>query len=212
MTEQTLQTVTTYIRWILIAGVIVLLTLMALLFWRKSHTVPVGEVTVAAPLTVAEAQQKVWFALPELAPRAGWQQEGVHVIGDNWVMIRYTADNGGSLEVGKGTKRPLLNIVKRFPVEARKTTTVNGNLAIFIQGGWDDTDHWNASIDAGLLEWTSNGFHYRIQQTGLGLNYQQMIDFGESLIVKPEKTGPVKPVNAESVTAEPVTSPPAAST
>jgi len=186
MTEESLQSVTTETRWLLMGGIAIIVGLTALLFWRQSHSVPVGEVVIAPPLTVAEAQQKLWFTVPELAPREGWEQEGVHLVGENWAVIRYTA-NDGSIEVGKGTKRPLLRSARPFPREVRKTTTVNGHLAIFIQGGWDDAGQWNTNLDSAMLEWSGSGFHYRIQHTGLGLNYQQMIDFGTSLTTVPEK-------------------------
>lgn len=181
MTEQTLQQVTRYARGTFIAGIVVILVLIGLLFWRKSNSVPVGEVVVAPTLTLAEAQPKIWFALPVLAPHPDWQLEGVHLIKNDWAVLRYVAPMG-VLEVGKGTKRPLLQVSRPFPPEARKTTTVNGQLAIFIQGGWDENEQWNPSIDTALLEWSSGGFHYRIQHTGLGLNYQQMIDFGRALV------------------------------
>jgi hypothetical protein len=190
MTEESLQDVTRYARGIFMAGIVVILVMIGMLFWRKSNSVPVGEVVIAPTLTLAEAQQKVWFALPELAPHPGWQLEGVNLINDDWAVLRYVAA-GGVLEVGKGTKRPMLRASRPYPREARKTTTVNGRLAIFIQGGWDENEQWNAGIDTALLEWSSNGFHYRIQHSGLGLNYQQMIDFGRTMVAKPESASEV---------------------
>ena len=185
MTEQTLQEVTRYARAAFIAGILIILLLIGLLFWRKSNTVMVGEVVVAPTLTIKEAQQKIWFALPEFADHPGWTFDGVTLVDDTWAVVRYVAP-GGMLEVGKGTKRPLLGINKPYPRQARKTTTVNGQLAIFIQGGWDDKGEWNAAMDAALLEWSTGGFHYRIQHSGLGMNYQTMIDLGRALVSKPE--------------------------
>ncbi len=185
MTEQTLQQVTRYARGAFIAGTLVILLLIGLLFWRKANTVMVGEVVVAPTLTMAEAQQKVWFALPEFADHPGWTFDGVTLVNDKWAVVRYVAP-GGTLEVGKGTKRPLLGINKPYPPKARQTTTVNGQLAIFIQGGWDENGEWNAGINAALLEWSNSGFHYRIQHSGLGLNYQAMIDLGRALVSKPD--------------------------
>lgn len=197
MTEQTLQQVTRYARGAFIVGILVILVLIGLLFWRKANSVPVGEVVVAPMLSVSEAQPKVWFALPVLAPDPRWQLEGVHLISNEWAVLRYVA-NHGVLEVGKGTKRPLLQTRRPYPPKTRKTTTVNGQLAIFIQGGWDDNGNWDANIDSALLEWSSGGFHYRLQHSGLGLDYQQMIDFGRDLISKPgADTAPATAASAE---------------
>ncbi len=68
-----------------------------------------------------------------------------------------------------------------YPDAAKRQVTVRGQPAQCVQGTWDVQHQWRADADAGTLEWTADGFSYRISHTGLGLHCEDLQRIAESL-------------------------------
>ena len=101
-------------------------------------------------------------------PRSVAQIWGVPILGDGQVSW----DIGQvSLETTQGSQE------KRnpYPEDAIQVVSVHGQPGICVQGNWDATGQWNAKVDAGALEWSEDGFSYRIGYKGLRLNCEDLL-------------------------------------
>jgi hypothetical protein len=93
---------------------------------------------------------------------------GVPILGDGQVSW----DTGQvSLETAQGSQE------KRnpYPEDAIQVVSLHGQPGICVQGNWDAGGQWNAKADAGALEWSEDGFSYRISSTGLGLSCEDLL-------------------------------------
>jgi len=62
-----------------------------------------------------------------------------------------------------------------YPEDVIQRVTVRGQDGVCVQGAWDAQGKWQTGVDAGTLEWTAEGFSYRISQEGLGLNCEDLL-------------------------------------
>lgn len=192
-TTDTLPIITRNSRLILIAGCVALLIGTASVYFSSQNNPPTPQVDTRAELTLDEAKKKVWFSLPELdVSQTTLAFRNAHVVGDDWVVLHYEQEATRWVDIGKGVKRPARG-KHPLPKDARKTTLVNGHLAIFIAGDFDDNGDWKADSDYKTLEWSASGFNYRLEQRGLQWDYKAMVQLAEALIIKP--TSNSKPVS-----------------
>lgn len=149
----------------------------------KPITAPIALEQTAPPvISFEEAQQNAPFALPEPAwLPADLTREGARIVPPNQVQVVYgrttNAEAGLWIEVTKGTPEGTYH----FPDAAKEQVSVAEQPAICVQGAWDNAGHWQADVDAGMLEWTADGFHYRIGHSGLGLTCNDLIRIAASL-------------------------------
>ena len=187
--------ITSYARGTLIVGILVIVALIVWMRWHGAHSKYSGQVSMAPEISIDDARKAVWFSLPdpkwlpEHLPRAG-----AHVTGKDWVSLSWQGEADRWLDIGKGTKRPFAT-TKPYQQSARKSILVNGNWAIYIQGQWAEDGEWSMQTDVGLLEWTSGGFHYRIEQSGMGLDHKALVHIAESMIVKQNAVNTVPTTN-----------------
>ncbi len=62
-----------------------------------------------------------------------------------------------------------------YPEAATQQLTVNGQPGVCAQGAWDEQGHWQTKADVGTLEWSAEGFSYRIHHSGLGLHCEDLL-------------------------------------
>lgn len=67
-----------------------------------------------------------------------------------------------------------------YPNAAQHQVTVNGQPGVCVQGAWDEQHQWRDNADAGALEWTADGFSYRISYAGLGLRCEDLLSMAGS--------------------------------
>jgi hypothetical protein len=145
---------------------------------------PMMEVRALYPVSLAEAQRQVPFAIP----RPTWLPEGLilkgaHVSPPNWAQTFYGRAEGGDGGFGIETTYGLHEGGYFYPDAAKQQVIVNGQSAICVQGAFNDLQgrEWNDAADTGALEWSANGFTYHIGHSGLGLTCNDLIKIAESL-------------------------------
>ncbi len=191
MSNEAVQTpiITRNVRLIILAGIVCLVLATYLVSMR--YEAPKPHIDLTHELTMSEAKKQIWFSLPELdVSQTSLVFRNAHVVGKDWVLLHYEEDASRWVDVGKGTKRPARG-KHPLPKDARKTTMVNGHLAVFIAGDFNENGDWQADTDYKTLEWTANGFNYRLEQRGMQWDYKAMVQLAEALIIKPE----AKPVS-----------------
>lgn len=90
-----------------------------------------------------------------------------------------TAGGDGKLifEVSQGMRA----ISTPAPIATQQPVLVHGQPGMCVQGAQDKQGQWRADADAGMLEWTVEGFSYRISHTGLGLRCDDLVRIAESV-------------------------------
>lgn len=163
-------------------GSLVCLGLVTLLACKPIAAPVAVEQTAPPIISIEEAQQNAPFALPE----PNWLpeelvREGARVVPPNQVQVVYdhttNAEAGLWIEVTKGTPEGAYH----FPDAAKEQVMVAEQPAVCVQGAWDNAGQWHADADSGMLEWSANGFHYRIGHSGLKLTCDELIRVAASI-------------------------------
>ncbi|HKY53031.1 MAG TPA: hypothetical protein VJM08_01945 [Anaerolineales bacterium] len=89
------------------------------------------------------------------------------------ILIVYGSPSGG--QVNFETGQSIREIAIPYPDTAKEPIIVNGGLGTCVQGAWDKQGRWKANVDAGALEWSSNGLSYRISYSGLQLRCEDLL-------------------------------------
>jgi hypothetical protein len=141
--------------------------------------------TLALDLTVAEAQQRVPFAIR--APRALpasviFRGAGVSSDGTAAVLSYRRADGEAGGLVLQIESRAVAGAGYVLPRDVVEETTVNGLPAMYAPGGWSGGGSWDKTIDAALLSWTdTDELTYVLQCSGLSLSRDALRHLAESL-------------------------------
>jgi hypothetical protein len=143
---------------------------------------PMIDERVLSPVSLAEAQRQVPFAIPQPT----WLPEGLilkgaHVSPPNWVNIFYGRTEGGDAGFGIEITYGPREGVYLYPDAAKQPVMVNGQSAVCVQGAWNEQQEWNATADVAALEWSADGFTYRMGHSGLSLTCNDLIKIAESL-------------------------------
>jgi hypothetical protein len=62
-----------------------------------------------------------------------------------------------------------------YPDSVQQVVSVRGQPGVCVQGMLDEQGRWQVETDTRILEWTAEGFIYRIRQTGLGLDCEALL-------------------------------------
>jgi hypothetical protein len=150
---------------------------------RLAGLVRPAAVAVELPVVgIGEAQRQVEFKIPQPSwVPAGLTLQGAHVAPPNWAQIFYglaDASAGGmGIEINEGSKEGYY----LYPDDAKQSVTIGGQTGVCVQGSWNDRQEWMASVDAGALEWSANGFSYHIGHFGLGLSCENLVRIAQLL-------------------------------
>lgn len=148
----------------------------------QSRTTPVAQGGLIPIVSLAEAQQRVTFHIPQPTwLPAGLTFGGAHVFPPNWAQVFYRPVNGspGGLGVEITQGKPSGGYV--YPPEAVQPVSVNGVSALYAHGTGDPPAKWDAQADAGMLSWEADGFTYVVRASELHLSREELIRVAESL-------------------------------
>ncbi|MCH8341575.1 MAG: hypothetical protein IIA51_08485 [Chloroflexi bacterium] len=168
---------------IIIGSIAILGAIGLLLIPQLQGLLQPTSVAIELPVVgIDEAQRQVEFKIPQPSwLPAGLTLQGAHVDPPNWAHIFYgfaDASAGGlGIEINEGSNEG--NYL--YPDEAKQSITIGGQACVCVQGSWNERQEWVASADAGALEWSANGFWYRIGHSHLGLSCENLVRIAQSL-------------------------------
>ena len=168
---------------IIIGSVAILGAIGLLLIPQLQGLLRPTSVAIELPVVgIDEAQRQVEFEIPQPSwLPAGLTLQGAHVDPPNWAHIFYgfaDASAGGlGIEINKGSSEGKY----LYPDEAKQSITIGGQAGVCVQGSWNERQEWLALADAGALEWSANGFWYRIGHSHLGLSCENLVRIAQSL-------------------------------
>lgn len=141
--------------------------------------------TLALDLSIAEAQQRVAFAIrapSDLPGSVVFRGAGVSPDGTAAVLSYRRADGSAGGLVLQIESRAVAGAGYVLPTGAVEETTVNGLPAVYAPGGWSGSGSWDKTINAALLSWTdTDQLTYVLQCSGLSLSRDALRHLAESL-------------------------------
>lgn len=90
----------------------------------------------------------------------------------------WSSATGGELIVQ--TSRGARGNLSGYPSGVQQQITIDGQPGVCVQGARDAQHQWQQNVDAGTLEWSAQGFSYRISQKGLGLHCKDLLRMASS--------------------------------
>ncbi len=168
---------------IIIGSIAILGAIGLLLFLRLAGLVQPTAVAIELPVVgIEEAQRQVEFEIPQPSwLPAGLTLQGAHVDPPNFAHIFYGFADGSAggleIEINEGS----IEGKYLYPDEAKQSITIDGQTGVCVRGSWNERQEWLALADAGALEWSANGFWYRIGHSHLGLSCENLVRIAQSL-------------------------------